>query len=167
MWGNRQLGTRLELPHADHAVAHTLASDYNDVGAALPGVEQQCQGEPRASTDRVPVFELRDLLIGPTVIAVRFHADRFHVTGRIVGPHTDLDTACCIIARSALRSPFAPSGLSARAAISFTICSRCNVAARLSPCSCPLLVPFPAQPINDVAVHRLRDRLHRSEGNQL
>jgi hypothetical protein len=66
--------------------------------------------------------------------AVRFDPDRLHVAGRIIGAHADLDGGC-IMARSALRSPFADSGFSARGTISLTTYSRCNVATRLSPCS--------------------------------
>src|SRR5262245_44259162 len=74
-----------------------------------------------------------------------------------------ISTACFIIARTALRNPFALSGFWARAAISLTTCSRCSVAARLSPCSVTFLVCLPTEPIDDVAVDRLSARLHRSE----
>ena len=54
----------------EHAVAQMLAAEPDGVGAARRGVEQQRHREMLARADRPPRLELRDLLLGPGVVAL-------------------------------------------------------------------------------------------------
>src|SRR5262249_47636194 len=70
MHGNPDFAAGLDLTNADRVVAEMLAAHSHHVGASLPRVEQQREGEPCSGTDRMVSLELFDLALGPRVIAV-------------------------------------------------------------------------------------------------
>src|SRR5262245_11366677 len=68
-----------------------LASHPHHIGAPLPSVEQECECQPRARSDRVTLLELGNLGIAPAMETLRLYADRAHVPGRIVSSKANLD----------------------------------------------------------------------------
>ena len=49
-------------------------------------------GEPRLRANWMIVLEARNLLFVPTMISIRFDANRFDITSGIVIAHTDVDS---------------------------------------------------------------------------
>src|SRR5262249_4813594 len=131
---DRQLVTGLKLPDLQCSIADMLPAHAHDIRTPLTSVEQEGERQAGTRTDHMPCLELLDFSLGPAVIAVRLTLMTF--TSRVgSSERSPVSTACCIMARSTLCRPFALPGFSARAAMSLTMCSRCRVAARLSPCS--------------------------------
>src|SRR5262245_32714319 len=81
-----QLGAGLLLPNIKYAVANMLPTHSHHVRPPLSGTEQQGERKAGARSNWMLSLELRDLIIGPAVIAVRVGSDRLYVAGRVVGP---------------------------------------------------------------------------------
>src|SRR5262249_9858846 len=71
MHRDSQGGTSLLLAHGQHAIANVLASDADHVAAPLCRVESERHCGPRFRADRMVRLELRDLVLGPSVVSVR------------------------------------------------------------------------------------------------
>lgn len=84
-------GAGLLLPDRDSPVADMLAAHANNIATALPGVEQQTEGEPRAGSDRVPRFELRNIVFGPCPESGGLRSLDFDSRSRIIRPQAGRD----------------------------------------------------------------------------
>jgi hypothetical protein len=84
------------------------------------------------------LLELRYLGIRPAMITVALGAERFHVAGRVIGSNAEVDGMGHHRAQN-LSEAIGGLGLVARAAMSLRMCSRCNIAAGLSPYELPSL----------------------------
>src|SRR5215475_7845396 len=91
MHWNPNFTAGLDLTNADCVVAEVLPAHPHYIGAPLPRIEQQREGEPCARTNRVVSLELLNLPLGPRMIAVALCGRNLaHIAGGVVGPHPDL-----------------------------------------------------------------------------
>src|SRR5262249_15795500 len=90
---NPDLAASLDLTNANRAIVDVLTTHTRHVGAALAGIEQECEGEPCTRTNGMVPLELLKLAFGPGMKAVALGGrDLTHIAGRIVGPHSNLDS---------------------------------------------------------------------------
>jgi hypothetical protein len=87
-----QLEAGLLLLHVEGAIADVLRSHTEDVATALPRIEQKHECKSRAGSYWVVPFELLDLIVCPTVVAIAPGADSPHIAGWIVSAQADLDS---------------------------------------------------------------------------
>jgi hypothetical protein len=62
-----------------------LCPHADDVATALSGIEQERERQPRAGSYGMASLKLRDLGIGPAMVAAALNADGLHVARWIIG----------------------------------------------------------------------------------
>src|SRR5262249_30527109 len=113
-----------------------------------------------------PVLKLGDFGICPAMEALRLYPDRAHIAGRIISAQADLDSMLHHRAHGLAQSICAVWLLGARGHQFDDVLAleRCS---SLVTVLVTFLVRLLTEPIDDVAVDRLRARLHRTEGDRI